>query len=335
MDRIGILLIAAIGVAFMIQPFASGQTEKPAAKQPRRAVILTTDCGCEMDDQWALAHLALSTEQIDLLGIVTTHTGKHGKHNIPASEYSARVAREVLEQLPLPVRPPVLAGSSVPLRQKAEAQKNPGVEFILKESRGYHRDRRLTVLVIGAATDVALALNTDPTLSDRIELVTMAFNEWPKGDDLFNVLNDIKAWQVLLESSAPIVVGDAAVCMKHLRLTRERAKELFGGRGAPGRYLTSLLVTWLDRQGDLAEKMGDRHSWPVWDEVAVAYLLGFTKREIHSRPRMRDDMTFEHPAAAKRPESTITWVTEINAVELWTDFVHKLDRARSRAGQPR
>ena len=38
----------------------------------RRAVVLTTDIGAETDDQWALAHLALSPE-FDLRGIVTTH----------------------------------------------------------------------------------------------------------------------------------------------------------------------------------------------------------------------------------------------------------------------
>ena len=40
-----------------------------------RPVILTTDCGADMDDQWALAHLVLSPE-FDVRAVVTTHTGK-------------------------------------------------------------------------------------------------------------------------------------------------------------------------------------------------------------------------------------------------------------------
>jgi inosine-uridine nucleoside N-ribohydrolase len=306
----------------------TGSSQPDRSKQ-RRPVVLTTDCGAEMDDQWALAHLALSTEAFDLRGIVTTHTGKFSKRDVPAAEYSARVAQEVLERLPIVSRPPVFAGSSVPLKDKKIPLRNTGVDFILKESRGHSRDRRLIVLVIGAATDVASALIADPTLAERIEIVAMAFEAWPKGDDPFNVLNDIKAWQILLESPVPIVVGDVSVSKKHLRMTRERAKELFGQAGAPGRYLTELLVNWLDRQGDLAEKVGDRNSWPVWDEVTVAYLLGLAKGETYPRPRMRDDMTFEHVPAAKGTASTITWVTSVDAEKLWADFVRKLD-ARSK-----
>jgi hypothetical protein len=40
---------------------ATSTTAAPAA-------MLTTDCGAEMDDQWALAHLLLSTE-LDLRAV--------------------------------------------------------------------------------------------------------------------------------------------------------------------------------------------------------------------------------------------------------------------------
>ncbi|MGC8785785.1 MAG: hypothetical protein ACP5RN_15570, partial [Armatimonadota bacterium] len=36
-------------------------------------VLLSTDVGAEMDDQWAIAHLTLHP-RVNLLGIVTTHT---------------------------------------------------------------------------------------------------------------------------------------------------------------------------------------------------------------------------------------------------------------------
>ena len=37
-----------------------------------RAVLLTTDCGVDMDDQWAIVHLALHPA-FDLRSVVTTH----------------------------------------------------------------------------------------------------------------------------------------------------------------------------------------------------------------------------------------------------------------------
>ena len=282
------ILVSSILVMLNAQATGYGQERQ---EQPRpRPILLTTDIGADMDDQWVLAHLVLSAE-FDLRGVVTTHTGSHPVLAAPAAASSARVAREVLDHLPLPKRPKVIAGSSDPLRAKAEPRLGQGVDFILRESRGFNRTRPLTVLVIGAATDVASALLADPTLAERIEIIAMAFSKWPEGDDLFNVKNDVKAWQVLLESPAPIVIADSAVALDHLRMTRERARTLFEERGKPGRYLAGLLVGWLERQENLIQMVtGDRNTWPVWDEATVAYLLGLTKTEVHPRPRLRDDL---------------------------------------------
>ena len=318
--------LALFGVGRNTVPAQSATAVNPG--QAVRSLIMTTDCGADMDDQWALAHLALSPE-FHVRGVITTHAPGLAS---PAAETAARNARDVLDHLPLLIRPPVLAGSSVPLSDKAVPLQNAGVYFILGESRSFTSSNRLTVLVTGAATDVASALLVDPTLGDRIQIVAMGFNKWPEGTDPFNVKNDIKAWQVLLESRAPIVVGDTTVTDRHLRMTRERAKELFDSHGDAGKYLAGLLVSWLDQHADLVQSVtGDRDSWPVWDEVTVAYLLGFTTSEEHPRPRMRDDMVFEHPAGGTGGPA-ITWITSIDSAKLWSDFTGKLDRALAASG---
>ncbi|MDQ3687887.1 MAG: nucleoside hydrolase [Acidobacteriota bacterium] len=183
--------------------------------QSRRAVVLTTDVGAEMDDQWTLAHLALAPE-IELRGVVTTHAPSLAA---PAAETAARVAREVLKHLPVRRPPPILPGSSVPLARGGVARKNPGVEFIIRESRGFSPGHRLAVLVIGAATDTASALMLDPTLGERIEVIAMGFDDRTEGGDSWNVKNDPQAWRVLLASSAPITIGDAMVTKRELSMT--------------------------------------------------------------------------------------------------------------------
>jgi purine nucleosidase len=318
------ILLALIG--------CGAPTRGDALETRPRPILLTTDTGADMDDQWVLAHLVLSPE-FDLRGVVTTHTGSYALLPAPAAESTARVANEVLNHLPLAKRPQVIAGASNPLRAKAEPQRGPGVDFILRTARGFDRTRPLTVLVVGAATDLASALLVDPSLAERIEIVAMAFSKWPDGDDMFNVKNDVKAWQVLLESTAPIVVADGAVTLAHLRMTREHARSLFEARGDSGRYLAGLLVDWLDHRGNLAQMLtGDRNSWPVWDEATVAYLLGLAQSEVHARPRLRDDLKFEHPLAGQSSGPTIRWITGINSEKHWEDFSHKLDVAnRKRA----
>jgi purine nucleosidase len=325
--RQALFIVFSTSVMLLLLGYGASKHGDSLQARPR-PILLTTDTGADMDDQWVLAHLVLSPE-FDLRGVITTHTGSYALLSAPAADSTARVANEVLDHLPLAKRPPVIAGSSNPLRTKAEPQRGPGVDFILQTSHGFNRARPLTVLVIGAATDLASALLVEPSLAERIEIVAMAFSKWPDGDDMFNVKNDVKAWQVLLESPAPIVVADGAVTLAHLRVTRERARSLCGERGDSGRYLADLLVDWLDRRSDLAQMLtGDRDSWPVWDEATVAYLLGLTKSEAHPRPRLRDDLKFEHPLAGQTSGPSIRWITWINSEKHWEDLSRKLDVAR-------
>ena len=67
-------------------------------------VVVSSDCGCEMDDQWAIALLAVSPT-IDLRAVVSAHA----PGLTPAS--SAAQAEAVLDVLPIARKPPVIAGS--------------------------------------------------------------------------------------------------------------------------------------------------------------------------------------------------------------------------------
>ncbi|MCX6636483.1 MAG: nucleoside hydrolase [Acidobacteria bacterium] len=327
------ILAAALVAALTASPVRSADHSKA-----RRAVVLTSDVGVEIDDQWMLAHLALSPE-FDLRAVLTTHAGRRPTPILPdpAAESSARVGREVLDHLPLRRHPPVLAGSSFPLENRRVPRPNPAVRRLLHESRGFRPEHRLIVLVTGAATDTASALLLDPTLADRIEIVAMAFTQWPQGGDDFNVVNDPIAWQVLLDAKTPVTVGDFRVTARHLKLTSEQAHTLLGACGESGRYLAALLTAWLDRHGDLAKLVtntyrglfgsmpGDDHSsdsWPVWDEVVMAYMLGFTRSELYPRPELRDDLQFSKSSS---PGSVIRWVTSIDENALWMDLSRRLN----------
>lgn len=302
----------------------SKQNKSRRQKSPQpRAVILTTDIGAEMDDQWTLAQLAIAPE-FDLRAIVTTHAPSLQN---PAAETAARAAREVLEHLPLKKHPFVFAGSSVPLAHRSSApQPNRAVEFIIEQSKSFSSARRLVVLMTGAATDVASALLIDPTLAKRIEIVAMGFENWDVGGDSWNVKNDVRAWQIVLESRAVLTVGDARVTRRDLAVTREEARKLLGTRGIAGRYLADLHRAWLDRDPSFVEKVtGSRDKWIIWDSVTLAYLLGLTKSKTYPRPILRDDLSFEHSSPAKK-SATLNWITAINAKKLWRHFTTNLDR---------
>lgn len=291
---------------------------------PPRSIVITTDCGVEVDDQWAIAHLALSPE-FELKGIVTTHAPLL---EAPAAETAARAARRLLERIGDRGKTTVVAGSSVPLIDEKTPRIGRGTNFLLEQSRGFTKDRRLIVLVLGAATDAASALLIDPSWGDRVRIAAMGFNDRVKGGDVFNVRNDPAAWRVLLRSRAPLVVGDARVTSRFLKMTREQARASIGRRGRAGYGLAESLVDWLDRHPALAlESGGDRDAWPIWDEVTVAYLLGLTRSETRPRPTLSPDLSFD----PSRPgEGTIDWIVEIDSERLWADFDRRLKNAERR-----
>ncbi len=295
-----------------------------------RPVLLTTDIGTEVDDQWALAHLLLASEEgaIDLLGIVTTHAPNL---KAPAAESSAAAAREVMGVLKPRRPPPVIAGSSLPLPPSGSPRPSLGTEFILELSKGFSPARRLTVIALGAATDVASALLLDPGAADRIEVKAVAFEGWPRGGDPWNVKNDPVAWRAILASRVPIEIGPVETCLRHLPLDERGAEEKTRGGGAAGELLRSSLLGWLDREEGLCRRTTGRRAWPIWDLIIPAHLLGFTQDQVLPRPRLRDDLGFD----LEETSGSIRWITAIDEEELWSDFRDRLRRWAKRMEEDR
>jgi len=293
---------------------------------PAPAVILTTDVGTETDDQWAVAYLALLADAgvIDLLGIVTTHAPNVER---PPAETAARVARKVLETLNLGNPPRVVAGSNVPLEDAETPLSGAGGKFIVETARSFSPANRLTVLSIGAATDLGDALLTDSEIADNIRVVAMGFEGWPRGGDPFNVKNDPRAYEVILASRAPLTVGAADVCVRHLTEDRESVARHTQGGGPAGDALRASFESWIARKEALCRKYTGRKAWPLWDLITVACLLGMATDEEHPRPRLREDLTFDHgPFGPEEGQGVIRWITKVDEERLWADFEGRLKK---------
>ncbi len=283
--------------------------------------ILTTDCGAEIDDQFAVTYLSL-VPQIHIKGIVTTHAP-----NLPKqAESSAACVNDILHRLDMPSPPPVFAGSNTALNGRAPLR-NVGVDFMLEASRKYSAKDRLVIITIGATTDVASAFLLDPTLGQRVEILTMGFNSWPKGTDPWNIKNDPLAYQIILDSTAPITIGAADVCQAHLKLDDQSAAQMLRGHGEMAEWLDTLFENWIAHNADLAASVVSPGHWVIWDTVVVAHLRGFTTAETYPRPALNTaDLTFSFP----RTKKTVRWITSIDEKKMWPDFVQRLDGANKR-----
>jgi inosine-uridine nucleoside N-ribohydrolase len=285
-----------------------------------RDVILTTDCGADIDDQFAIAYLLL-VPQVHVRGIVTTHAP-----DLPQNaQSSAACARDVMHRMGLSHTPPVFAGSDVALKVRAPLP-NAGVEFIVRTARSYSRANRLLILTIGATTDVASAFLADPSIEDRVEILTMGFQSWPQGTDPWNIQNDPLAYRVLLDSRAPITIGAADVCAKHLALDQKEADRLLEGHGQFAGWLDGLVRNWLTKNAALAARVVSPGHWVIWDTIVVAHILGFTTVATYSRPALNlSDCTFTFAKTTK----TIRWITSVDQRRMWPDFVRRLDTLRA------
>jgi inosine-uridine nucleoside N-ribohydrolase len=315
------LLVLCSSLIFLCQAHRQlGAEEGPDAKGI--PIVLSTDIGNEIDDQWAVAYL-FTNPAFKVLGVISAQApslpdpSAHGTYLI--------LRDEVEHRLGLSAHPPLYEGASLPLKDTATPRRNAGTEFLIEASKGFSSDRRLNVLAIGAATDVASAILQDPTIVNRIRIVTMAFGSTSiDGGKEYNVQNDPKAWQVLLNSDVPLVVGPGDVCRKYLALNYEQAQRLLAGHGPVGAWLWGEYQSWYYRSVKPLRSNDFSKSWFIWDIITLANLQGFTTERTAIRPQLSDDLSLNMPSEVNGGRQ-ITWITAVDSTRLWSDFIAHLD----------
>lgn len=284
----------------------------------QRPVLLLTDLGMDIDDQWALAHLA-SSPRVRLVGVVTSHAANLPA---PAAEVTARASRAALARLGVRRFVPVVPGASSRLESRQRPRHSLGLELLLSAARRYPD---LAVLVIGPATDLASALLVDPALSRRLEVVAMAFKRWPGVGSSWNVRQDIAAWQVVIASGVRLTLGSDQVCVRDLSLSAAEADAAVGAAGVGGRYLARLTREHIAQEGprEARRLSGRPDAWVIWDEIAVAHLLGFTRALACTRPALGDDQVFRPPLAAG---AGMHWIAHVDRRAVLADLARVLAR---------
>lgn len=305
--RLALLSIVSTGVMYGAQN-----------ADARIPVVLSTDVGNEIDDQWAITYLLLQP-RFEVLGVMSAHAPSL---TAPAGHTSYRILVDVVEhRLAMSKHRPLVEGASLPLENAKTPRTSSAVTFLLETSRRFSKDNRLTVLMIGAGTDVASAILTDPTIVERIRVIQMGFNDEQGGDE-FNIANDVHAVQAILDSKVPLVIGPGRVCRASLSLTFEQARALIATHGAIGGWLWEEFQAYYYRFVKPLRVNDFSKPWVIWDDITLAYVLGMTTQHTEPRPRLRDDMTFEQV----KTDQTVTWITDVDEQRMWADFLSLVDQ---------
>jgi hypothetical protein len=214
---------------------AAAAEPRPAAPWPppagRLRVIIDTDAANEIDDQYALALVLGNPDRFAVEGIVAAHFGDAGGHG--GIDKSVEETHRVLDKAGLAGRVPVKRGAD-PIEYLDRPGTSEGVDFIIEAARTATPEQPLWLVMLGPATDGALALLREPKIADRVIMFWHGRSAWPNECLNFNAVNDPKAARLMFSLKCRLVLFDTGT---FLTIPPEESEKRFGPLGPLGSYL--------------------------------------------------------------------------------------------------
>lgn len=228
-------------------------------------VWLDADTANEIDDLYALTR-ALTAPGLDVAGLSSAQW-----KSSPLAEGNTLEASQLLNEALLGLLGkssiPAHRGSIVPLYWwgRDRTAYSGAAYHLMLEARKAQPAAKLTVVALGALTNVASALMMDPSIAARIRLYWLGAEVrdgvWDKSE--FNCLNDIHALNEVLNAKDLELHVMPTTVARHLTFDYEDTAPRLRGRG---RLAEFLLDRW-ERHAAGASR------WIMWDLAAVEWLL--------------------------------------------------------------
>ncbi|MET3557441.1 hypothetical protein ABID29_000551 [Streptococcus rupicaprae] len=174
----------------------------PNSRQVR--YIIHTDCKNEADDQFALVH-ALLTPSFQVKGIIAGYFDQnYGRF---AQGQSAKASydeiRTVLSFMPEYAEVPVFMGADRALEASDIPLISEGAQLIIDEAMKEDL-RPLYIGMQGCLTDLASAILMEPRICQRMTAIWIGGGAYPEGGQEFNLMQDIKAANIVFASEMPL-----------------------------------------------------------------------------------------------------------------------------------
>lgn len=249
-------------------------------------IVFDTDIG--IDDAMALL-FAHYSEAIELLAITTVY----GNASVEDTTRNALYVKQLFD-----IAAPVYQGASRPLGQRlgntfpahvhgrnglgdvdipdftAQPQADSAAQAIVKLS--HSGTEKITILSVGGLTNIALALEIDPSLETRVEnLIIMGgafgFNQHrgnvsPVAEA--NIANDPLAADRVLSSNMPTTI--VGLDVTHEILVKAKfIEDMASAFGDTGRFIADTMKYYMN----FHHTISGRYECPLHDASAVAYLL--------------------------------------------------------------
>lgn len=174
------------------------------------AIILDTDIGSDVDDAMALA-LILGRPDLDLLGVTTVYgdtllRARLAQRYAGLAKHRITVSPGISE--PLSGRDVWWAGHEGSLHENLERERvsaEPGVSFLTRTVA--ERPGEVDVVAIGPLTNIAAALDADPTFEHNVRALWIMGGHFSPGEPEHNFRSDAAAADRVFRSAIPTVVS--------------------------------------------------------------------------------------------------------------------------------
>jgi purine nucleosidase len=320
-------IVAAAGLA------ATGISSSAAASPEKIRVILDTDANNELDDQHAIAYLLFNGDVFDVEAITVNRTQAGGGVDQHLAE-----ALRVVRLCGLEGQIPVLLGadkSFEEIRGQLDKPEFDGVEavnFIIERAKATD-GRRLVLLPVGKLTNIALALEKDPSIIPNVRVVWLGSNYPKRGE--YNKENDVESLNYILETEVEFEIATvrygAPSGTDAVRATLDEIRKIMPGKGpkidppVTGRH-GGQFSNFGDYSINLFENIrlhGDPPSRALFDMAAVAIVKNpawATAVEMPA-PTLREGQWRERP---DNPRKIILW-ENFDRKAIMTDFYDRME----------
>jgi inosine-uridine nucleoside N-ribohydrolase len=180
--------------------------DRPAG---RVRTVLDTDTFNEIDDQYALSLMVKSPDVFDIRAL--TAAPFFNEKSSGPGDGMEKSYQEIINLLGLlgrdDLKPLVHQGSARYLPDAHTPVESEAARAIARLANAPEDSGLLYVIAIGAITNVASALLMDPSIAERMVIVWLGGNalDWPDNRE-FNLIQDVHAARVVLDSRAPLVL---------------------------------------------------------------------------------------------------------------------------------
>lgn len=308
-------------------------------------VVLDTDCWNEIDDQYALSWLLRRPDAIDLQGI---HAAPfHNERSTGPADGMEKSYQEILHLIRLAGRPELeersKRGATAYLPNETTPVDSEAAQDLIRLARQANPASPLTVLAIGAITNVASALLLAPEIAERLRVVWLGGHalHWPDSRE-FNMFQDINAARVIFRQVRDFVQLPCMGVISDLRTTRRELEHWLKNRGPLAHYLQEMSAEdeetrnygvvrpsrpELDLLPDEERAALPRErAWSrvIWDIAAVAWLLCPEAFRWERRQRRLPGHGGRYEPVLYNGQEDFIYVTNVDRDLVFTEIFHAL-----------